>query len=370
MEPVTHVLTGAVLARTGLNRRAAYATLAMAIAAEFPDIDTLSSFGGPLTGFEHHRGITHTFVGVPFEAALLTGAFYLYHRVRRKPLTKAPPNWPLLFLFTLIALLSHLFLDWTNNYGLRPFFPFNPRWYAGSFVFIFEPILFLLLLPAFVAPALFGLINSEVGERKPSFSGRGWAIFSLLAIVALWTFRFNEHAKAIHLAQQNPPMPVSPLGVLTGAPPILGQVVSIQPDRIFASPSPGNPFAWHIIVDTPGFYQLADVNTRTGEIAPPVPSDTLYKPAPTLPILAAKRTWLGRIYLDWSQYPVLAESTDTSDPHHPLSVVTFTDARFLYNSFLLNGRTHPPIAGTVTLDMQAPEGQRVIETELNGKPQR
>ena len=34
-----------------------------------------------------------------------------------------------------------LLLDWTNNYGLRPFFPFNPRWYAGSFVFIAEPVM-------------------------------------------------------------------------------------------------------------------------------------------------------------------------------------------------------------------------------------
>ena len=34
MEPITHLMTGAVLARTGFNRKAAYATLAMTIAAE------------------------------------------------------------------------------------------------------------------------------------------------------------------------------------------------------------------------------------------------------------------------------------------------------------------------------------------------
>ena len=33
MEPVTHFLTGAVLARAGFNRRTAYATLAMTLAA-------------------------------------------------------------------------------------------------------------------------------------------------------------------------------------------------------------------------------------------------------------------------------------------------------------------------------------------------
>ncbi len=361
MEPVTHMLTGAVLARTGLNRRAAYATAAMAVAAEFPDIDTLWSAAGPLTGFEHHRGLTHTFLGLPFEAALLTAAFWLFHRLRKRPATKAPPNWPLLYAFTLLALLSHLFLDWTNNYGLRPFFPFNPHWYAGSFVFIFEPIFFLLLLLALVAPLLFGLINSEVGERKPRFAGRGWAIASLVAICALWLFRFDQHAKAIRLIAQSTPMPQS----LPGAPPITAQV-----DRIFASPSPGNPFAWHAIVDTPGFYQLAEINTRTGEIPPPIPSDTLYKPATTLPILAAKRTALGRIYLDWSQYPVLTESPDLSDPNHPLTTVAFTDARFLYDTVLLKGRSKPPILGSVTLDMQARDRDRAIETRMNGRLQR
>jgi inner membrane protein len=34
MEPVNHFLTGAVLARTGFNRRTAYATLAMTFAVE------------------------------------------------------------------------------------------------------------------------------------------------------------------------------------------------------------------------------------------------------------------------------------------------------------------------------------------------
>ena len=67
MEPVTHLMTGACLARAGFNRKAAYATVAMTLAAELPDLDTLWSFDGPIAGFQHHRGITHTLVGVPFE---------------------------------------------------------------------------------------------------------------------------------------------------------------------------------------------------------------------------------------------------------------------------------------------------------------
>src|ERR1700744_620162 len=152
MEPITHFMTGAVLARSGFNRKAAYATLAMTLAAEAPDLDTLWAIHGPIASFQHHRGWTHTFLGLPFEAAILLGAVYGFHlwRSRSKPVEPArgaaPIHWPRLYGFILVALLSHILLDWTNNYGVLPFFPFDPHWYAGSFVFIFEPAMCLLLL--------------------------------------------------------------------------------------------------------------------------------------------------------------------------------------------------------------------------------
>ncbi len=150
MEPVTHMLTGACLARTGFHRRVRYATAAMVIAAEFPDIDTVWSLRGPISGFQHHRGITHTFLGLPFEAGLLLLGVFLWHRWRsrkgvhlsgnRTQQEQVAVRWGALYALILLALLSHLLLDYTNNYGLRPFFPFNERWYAASIVFIFDPL--------------------------------------------------------------------------------------------------------------------------------------------------------------------------------------------------------------------------------------
>ena len=348
MEPVTHMLTGAVLARTGFNRRAAYATIAMALAAELPDADVVWSLGGPVTGFEHHRGITHTLLAIPFEAALVTAACYGVHRWRKRE-TKAPLNWRLLFAGTLLALLSHILLDWTNNYGVRPFFPFNPHWYAGSFVFIFEPVLFAILVLGLVLPSLFGLINSEIGSRKGRFASPGWAITALVFVAALYVLRFNEHTKALQLATQNAPA---------------------EATRSFASPHPTNPFLWSVVTDTPASYQLSTINTRSGLAAPPTPSDTLYKPQTTLPLLVAKRSALGRVYLDWSLYPILTETPDQSDPGHPLTQVTFADARFLYNTALMSGRKHPPLSGTVLLDMASPEGERVVETKMGDRTQK
>ncbi len=355
MEPVTHMLTGAVLSRAGLNRRAAYMTFAMVIAAEFPDIDTLWRVGGPLTAFAHHRGITHTFVGLPVEAALIVGGFWLAHRLRRnrRPAKRAPVNWAWLYGGVMLALLSHLLLDWTNNYGVRPFFPFNPRWYAGSFVFIFEPVLFAILLLALVMPALFGLINAEVGARRAAFRGRPSAIAALIGIALLYALRYGEHAKALALTAQNAP----------------AEFV-----RASASPYPIDPFKWHIVQDDGDRYELQTVHTRTGLFDASSPADTIYKPAATLPALVAKRSFLGQVYLDWSQYPVLNEASDTSAPNHPLTSVTFSDARFYYDVGFFHGRPQggapPPLSGTVLLDMSAPEGQRVVETKMGNRVQK
>jgi inner membrane protein len=358
MDLVTHVLSGAVLARTGFNRKTACATIAMVIGAELPDIDSAWGFGGPLTGFMHFRGITHTFLGVPFEAVLVTAVVWAIYSLRKHPSTKVPLSVGWLFLGTLVALLSHLLLDWTDNYGLRPFFPFNPHWYAGSFVFIFEPVLFAILLLALLGPWLFGLIDVEVGERERPFRGRPTAIVALLAIAGMYLLRYVERNKAILLTQQS---------------------ASSDTARFFASPYPGNPFQWHVVADTPTLYQLSTVDTWSGTVSNPEPADSLVKPTETLPLQAAKHTELGRVYLDWSMFPVINElpaptSVDAA-PGHALTLVTFSDARFTYTTFLGGdsggGRNaRPTHSASVTLDMQAPAGQRVMSMEIDGQKQK
>lgn len=414
MEPVTHVLTGACLARTGLNRRAAYATVAMAIGAEFPDIDTLWALRGPVIGFQHHRGITHTFLGVPFEAALIVLVVYGMHRVRTsrragrsvagsastgdetlvRPLTAAPVRWGLLYLFALLALLSHLLLDYTNNYGLRPFFPFNPHWYAASITFIFDPAMFLLLLAAVVLPPLFRLIGSEVGARRSPFVARGWAVAALLGVAALWTLREVQHNRALNIVSaqilaapqpesgdsnptaplDSPPVP-APLenaqAGLASAPelaPTPPPPVYLQPQRVLASPDPLNPFRWWTVADFGPVYQLAQVDTRSGSY---IAAQQTHPKPPALPSFkAAEATALGRAYMDWSPMPFItiehpapgAESDSNVPPGHTL--VTFRDPRFLGD--VPGMRSHIPLQGTVELDA----GNHVVRQTMDGKEQR
>ena len=263
-------------------------------------------------------------------------------RPRRKP-PIAPVRWGLLYSFILIALLSHLLLDWTNNYGLRPFFPFNPRWYAGSFVFIIEPLLLLILFTALVAPALFGLISSEVGARKPAFRGQGWAIFGLLAMAALWTLRFVEHQKAIQLAQNND---------------YNGAYVL----RAAADPYPVNPFHWQTVVETPTFYQVSTADTLNDTISSNSQADTIYKAPTTLATLAAKRSWLGEIYLDWSQWPVV---TETGIDQDGIATVTFRDMRFLEDTPLFSGSRAAPLSGIVYVNSD----RHIVRMEFGGRVQ-
>lgn len=333
MEPVTHFLAGACIGRAGLNRKTAYATVVAVLAAEAADIDVVWGFAGPVAGLKHHRGITHTFVGAPVMAAIVVGLIWLWHRWRNRRSgalggaaasdASQPVHWGWLYATALIAALSHLLLDWTNNYGLRPFYPFNPRWYAGSIVFIAEPVLWALFALALMLPWIFGLTDAEIGARRKQFRGRSWAIFALAGMVVLWCWRWAEHAQAqAMLANLN----------VTATPTI----------RMALEPYPVNPYRWHAILETAETYQTAEVNTWTGDIQTDALRDVTYKPANTAAVEAAKRTLLGQVYLDWGTWAVVRDAGQEPEPALPppnlppnrtWTTVEFSDLRFAY-SFL------------------------------------
>ena len=378
MEPVTHFLTGACIGRAGLNRKTAYATLAAVLAAEAADIDVLWSFAGPVEGLKHHRGITHTFIGAPVMAAAAVGAVWLIHRwgeSRRArkahaqppdpaadPAAPSPPQpqsvrWAWVYLAALISALSHILLDWTNNYGVRPFFPFNPRWYAGSFVFIVEPVLWALLFSALIFPWLFGLADREIGVRKTAFRGRAWAIFALSGMVVFWCWRWAEHAQAVAMLENT-------------------QITSAPIRRIAVEPYPINPFRWHAILETDSFYQTAEINTHTDSIDSDPQSDLLYKPADTPAVEAAKRTYLGQVYLDWGrwavvrdmgQQPVPGMDSPQLPPNRAWTTVEFYDLRFAYAFRGSGGISRPsPLSGWVYIV----DGHEDAGEFMNGREQK
>ncbi len=302
------------MGRAGLNRKTALATLTLTLAAEAPDLDVLGRIRGPAFGFAHHRGFTHSFLGVPLDAAVVVGFVYLLWLLRGRKLKdpNLPPRWALLFFYACLAGLSHILLDFTNNYGVRPFWPFSEKWYSWDIVFIFDPIIFTFLLLGLIVPSLFSLIDREIGARPVGPRGRLGATLALIAVVLLWTIRDFEHRRAVNALQAR---------TYNGT----------DPTRASAYPDLANPFRWYGVVETTNFFALAPVDSLAPEVNPGAPDDELeirYKPEETPITLAAKRSYLGRVYLDWAQYPITETETLGSPERAQGYIVDFQDLRY------------------------------------------
>lgn len=158
MDNVTHTiigtLVGEVAARVAPSRKSTLpattrrnlcVTLA-AIGSNLPDSDLLYSFfGGKLNYLLHHRGHTHTIL-----IALLLGAAALAIArwwIRRRGLEASSQDYAVLGAVLLFTPLLHIAMDFTNNYGVHPFWPFDNRWFYGDSVFIIEPLFWAACAP-------------------------------------------------------------------------------------------------------------------------------------------------------------------------------------------------------------------------------
>jgi inner membrane protein len=299
------------MGRAGLNRKTALASLTLTLAAEAPDLDVFSRlFGGPAFGFAHHRGFTHSFLGTPLVAAVVVAFVYLVWRLRGRKLKNPnlPPRWGLLFVYACLAGLSHILLDFTNNYGVRPFWPFWEKWYSWDIVFILEPVILAFLILGLVVPGFFSLIDKEIGARRRGPQGRVAATLALVGMVMVWGVRDYEHRRALNaLAAQT----------YYGADPL----------RVAAYPTYIDPFHWYGVVETPAFFVLAPVNALEPEVDPEGRLELRYKPEETPVTLAAKKSYLGRVYLDWAKYPIA--ETETLESPEGGYIVYFQDLRFV-----------------------------------------
>ena len=203
MENLTHTCVGYLLARTGLRRLSPSGTAALVIGANLPDIDVLYALSGDLTTYlVHHRGLSHSFVGLVGLSLIQTTILWAIGRcLHRKTHPEHCPHFGSLFLLSLIALTSHFILDYTNSYGIRPWLPFSNQWYYGDLVFIADPYLWLLLggscvwyfarrlwsvvAAAVLAVVLTGLVFTVGSTLLPDYTKLIW-LLGLTAIGVGW----------------------------------------------------------------------------------------------------------------------------------------------------------------------------------------
>lgn len=171
MDNITHSLAGLLLAGTAVQLRArrltatgddrqfaAVAALTGVVGANLPDIDVLwsavlQSAGvyDDLLSLLHHRGYTHTLLAALLFIPLLWWlAVWYWRRQQHDPIVSAVQHRAdsrTLGGLSAVAILSHVTLDFTNDYGVHPFSPFVNAWAYGDSVFIIEPWLWVATIP-------------------------------------------------------------------------------------------------------------------------------------------------------------------------------------------------------------------------------
>lgn len=353
MENIAHTFFGLTLAKAGLERSTPMATAALLISSNLPDIDVLTRIvGDQFSGLEHHRGITHSFIGLAPLSALLAMSmvgFDRLWRLRRDPFAR-PANSFRLFLLAYLGGLGHIFLDFTNSYGVRPLLPLSDRWFYGDLIFIADPWIWLILGFALVpltakgpsrialwiaigalqslAVALAFRDQSQFEATIPTAARLIW--FIGLALVVAGAIRLRPSARARaggSLARWSLALLLAYYaGVWAVRDAVRHRAMGLLPPAEVYSvallPNPANPFSWKAVAMAPGSIFTGNVSLS------PVASETKiqWRRMDQLdPVLreALRRSRQGRIFLDFARY--VAATVEKEDDGYKISL---KDVRF------------------------------------------
>jgi inner membrane protein len=306
------------MSRVRRGQRVPYATAIFVSAALIPDVDAISYLRGTFAAYQHHRGFTHTLVGLPVMAAAAVAVVWIATRFRSRP---SPFRWGLLYVFALLGVASHLALDLTLSYGLRPFEPFSYRWYSLDLNLVIEPWITLALL--------LGLIMSRL--VKPT-QRRIPVVLAFVAIACVWMTRAYEQHR------------------------VIATLASLRPEAVRSSAFPYvlSPFWWHGVVETENAYETMEIGPQG---VPPGATVNYPKLSPNDELRSAQRSVVGQVCVDRAVYPLLRESANGAD-----RVVSIYDLRWTYPSsrnltyciIQLNSALQPIAGGLTTGPL--PEG--------------
>lgn len=205
MDNITHSLVGALTAETALAllnvRKPEFAIskrtkIAFGLSAFFAnnicDLDFLWAMMLKPTRLQyllHHRGHTHTFITLPIQAALIVLLFLGYAKLKKF-------TWETFELkgiagLALLGCVLHILLDFLNQYGVHPFWPFYNGWFYADMMFIVEPWIWLTILPLlFFASSHRYRRGLVICLFLSAFALLGWSGFvpkGMATIVGLWS---------------------------------------------------------------------------------------------------------------------------------------------------------------------------------------
>ena len=322
--------------------RVPYATAALVIASNAPDLDIITAFTGGSTAYlAAHRGMTHGplgFLTLGCGTAVLVFLWGLLWRKKMAP-TSSRRRWLLQLVGIAVAGVAlHALMDLPTSYGTRLLSPFAGTWYALDWMPIIDIYLWAALIVAIV-----------VGQRTGKTSR--WAQLALLFLVLDYGARASLHELALSDATAREanggattcatrPTLVKHPALLEA--PLAGPHACIQ---AAALPTFISPFAWRVIRQYPNGYELSDRNVleQGASVA------STWMPADTGPEIAlARATRTGRVFLDFSRFP----SSHVIERSQDEIIVRFVDVRFVDVGSHLDPSPHAraPFVVTVALD--------------------
>lgn len=302
MDNLCHSLVGAALSRAGLNRRTALATSTLVIGANLPDVDVLAYFWGSDTALGFRRGWTHGVLALALWPFILTGLMMAWDRlVRRKRRPGAEPARPReLLLLSTVSILSHPFLDWLNNYGMRWLMPFQDVWYYGDTLFIIDFWIWLALGIGFWLSRRRAKRGAAHPERPARVALAAVSVYILLLGVSTLASRRVARESLADAGQ--------------------------TPERLMAGPLPLNPLRRQVVADVGDGYALGTVDWLKQPAYAPGDPAAVARNASHPAIARAAATREGAIFLHWARFPFfrVEETEDTW-------IVRMTDARYTLN---------------------------------------
>lgn len=229
MDNLCHTLVGAAVGETGLKRQARWGSAILMITANLPDLDVLA-FATTTPAVALRRGWTHGALAQVFLPVVFTALVLLLDR--RRPAAGAPRvrAGPVLLL-SYIGVLSHVGLDWLNNYGVRLLMPFSNRWFYGDSVFIVDPWLWAVLGA--------GVLLAR-SARRPALAGVAIA----LAIVYIGGMVASARAARRHVLDA------------------WLREHGYAPASLMVGPEFANPFRRRIILEAGGYYHIGEFAFR------------------------------------------------------------------------------------------------------------
>lgn len=270
MDNLSHSLAGLLIGETASEiskssrDRRLLLLFTSLLATNFPDLDLLYTWISPkpLGYLLHHRGHTHTLVGLIPQFVLIFAGLALIPRFRallRERTTKLQ-----VALVSAICLFAHIVMDSWNSYGIHPFWPFSSSWYYGDMVFILEPTIWIsCAIPLFFSlhSRIVRLILALIIAAVPAFAWHkgflAWySLFGLAALAAVLAVILRFCPRTIHRLGFGFLSILAFLGLEFAASRSVRRSLEARLDPsvvqgrvldIITDPMPANPFCWRTI---------------------------------------------------------------------------------------------------------------------------